>query len=745
MCIIQNNLKFDFQEALSQGKVGISMKNVLLIPLLFSWCLWLFACDADKENSSAPHPTCPQRPFSAALEAFDSCDDLETRLKANLSEEMKAMLLQTAEWWGGGGILYEDGVAPEQVDGSTNSDKQEGEDYSGTNNQESGVDEADFVKTDGDHIYLLNGNRLEIFGTEVFGDLVPESTLVLEGRPNQMLIAGDRAVVFSYVYMRELSEDHPLRKLFGPDCNDYDCYRYWYSFMKTTVLDISDRTKPLVLKEMYMEGWFNGARKVDGSVWVVTHTYKEIPGLKYWPDLPEDFWKLSEEAKQAVLDQAVLDAIAHNEKIIHAASLDAFLPSLYMADGAGGLEVQPFTEENCKNFSIAQDSLNRGITSVMTLQLLAPEFSFASDHIVSGYSSTVYASKDTLVLAEASFGYWWYWYWWMNNPEDDMEESTNIHRFDISQPKKTTYTGSERIRGYLINQFALSEYKKEIRAATTTGLWWRWWRNDEPDPIENHVYVLQGEQSPKIIGHLGGIAMDETIWSVRFVQDKAYVVTFERTDPLWTIDLKNGHEPKLIAGLEVPGVSTYIHPMAEDRLLTIGYGGDQDGLDWTPQVSMFDVGDFANPSLLDTYSLTPPAGDDWYTWSWSEALYQHKAFQYWGPKKLLAVPLNTYRYIEDNDALWGYRYEYFTNLELITVDAVEGFARYGSVSHAQFYNQDSDCYYWRNDIRRSIFMGDFIYAISDRGITVHNLEDLSLVGSQGLPGNYNPYCYDDVE
>jgi uncharacterized secreted protein with C-terminal beta-propeller domain len=146
---------------------------------------------------------------------------------------------------------------------------------------------------------------------------------------------------------------------------------------------------------------------------------------------------------------------------------------------------------------------------------------------------------------------------------------------------------------------------------------------------------------------------------------------------------------------------------------------------------MFDVGDFANPSLFDVEALVQE-GD----WGWSEALYEHKAFQYWAPKKLLAVPLSSYRYLDAPNEQGGY-WEYTSRLELVTVDTETGLAPHGTIDHSDLYNVDSDQYWYYRDIRRSIFMGDYIYAISDRGVSVHHTSDLELVTLETLPG-YSP-------
>ena len=77
----------------------------------------------------------------------------------------------------------------------------------------------------------------------------------------------------------------------------------------------------------------------------------------------------------------------------------------------------------------------------------------------------------------------------------------------------------------------------------------------------------------------------------------------ENVDPLWVIDLSDPTNPVILGELEVPGVSTYIHPVNENTLLTIGIGPGEDGLglDWsTTQISLFDISDPTNPTLADS-------------------------------------------------------------------------------------------------------------------------------------------------
>jgi hypothetical protein len=165
-------------------------------------------------------------------------------------------------------------------------------------------------------------------------------------------------------------------------------------------------------------------------------------------------------------------------------------------------------------------------------------------------------------------------------------------------------------------------------------------------------------------------------------------------------------------------MSTYLHPIGTD-VLSIGIDTQHN---WTTNISLFDVSNFAHPTLSQNLPLAAAGG-----WSWSEATWNHKAFQYWAPAKLLAIPSSNYEYTNGN-------YRYLSKLELITVDPAAGtLALKGEIDHSGYYNAEQS--YWSYvDIRRSIFMGDYVYAISDKAITVHRTSDLGQVNVQTLPG-----------
>ena len=742
---------------------------------------------------------------SPTLSSYDTCGFLEMDLKEHLKEEMRVTL--GTGYYGGGGwfiddaimvedaVIEMDGASPtaDSVPNSGGSPKnypggEQGVDFSGTNNQEQGVDEADFVKTDGSFVYMLNkgysdygiypSGKLHILDIPEAGNISYLSNISIEGRPTEMLLVDDKAVVYSNVQIYSYyDEKHILDDVVkeerkasnsvgstqsstesdeGIDSSDdfeeiFD-YGYYYrttSFTKLTVLDLTNRSLPEVSKELYIEGSYQTAREFEGTIRMVSYGWMEIDGLKTWLDFSDykTYWDLDWDSpkKEQIWMEVMNETIEYNDKVIDQTPLDNLLPRIHEKSGEE-IITHKYTESeegNCQNFAAASDSTGQGITSIMTLNILEENFSFNADHILSNWA-TVYASGNVMVMAEASQSSWWFW----GDEESDFQEMTNLHVFDISNPGQTDYIASGRINGTIQDQFSLSEHNGNIRVCSTTGQWGRWWMND-PEPMLSHVFVLglnADETEYEVIGKVGDIAPDESIWSARFIGDKAYIVTFRNIDPLWTVDLSEPTNPRIIGELKIPGVSTYIHPVGDTHLLTIGIAGDDEGLDWgVTQISFFDVSDFSNPILESELKLNPaPNEDNGWSYSHSEATYEHKAFQYWESDGLLAIPLSTNRWvensvIEDGKTYNYYGYEYVSKLMLINATPEKPLEIYNdNIDHSSYYGSR---FSWDTpSIKRSIFMGggDYIYAISEKAITAHNVLTMAKSGSVELPSDKKP-------
>jgi uncharacterized secreted protein with C-terminal beta-propeller domain len=214
------------------------------------------------------------------------------------------------------------------------------------------------------------------------------------------------------------------------------------------------------------------------------------------------------------------------------------------------------------------------------------------------------------------------------------EQRTEFYRFDTSRPGRPRYVAAGSVPGWLINQYAMSEWDGHLRVATTVG-----------QPVgqaagresrsESTVYVLR-QRDDRLIetGKVSGLGKGERIYAVRFVGRVGYVVTFRQTDPLYTVDLRDPAAPRVLGELKITGYSAYLHPAGDTRLLGIGQEATAQGQARGTQISLFDVGDLASPTRVAQYHVRH---------GHSEAEFDPHAFLYWPSTGLLVVPLNVYR------------------------------------------------------------------------------------------------------
>jgi hypothetical protein len=228
-----------------------------------------------------------------------------------------------------------------------------------------------------------------------------------------------------------------------------------------------------------------------------------------------------------------------------------------------------------------------------------------------------------------------------------------------------------------------------------------------------------------MLGELTGLAPSEDIRSVRFDGNRGFVVTFKKTDPLFVIDLQNPATPNVLGELKIPGFSTYMHRLDENHLLAVGFDADDQGsfayFDGI-QIQIFDVTDLANPTLLHkTVVGTRGSG--------SEALMNHLAFNYFASRGLLALPMTI---CEGGDnGVYGDQLT-FAGLMVFDVSLESGITERGRlpfVDAEQANGAGATCgTWWANStslVKRSIFMEDFAYGISDTLLKVAQVDALT--------------------
>jgi hypothetical protein len=201
---------------------------------------------------------------------------------------------------------------------------------------------------------------------------------------------------------------------------------------------------------------------------------------------------------------------------------------------------------------------------------------------------------------------------------------------------------------------------------------------------------------------------------------KGYMVTFRQTDPLFTFDLSDPQNPRMLGELKINGFSSYMHPMGENHLLTIGQDADDEGRVQGVHLQIFDVSNMAKP--VRTFQEKVSTG----SWSsQSEALQDHHAFTYHDEKEILAFPINIYGQSMN---------EHFTGLLIYKASKTKGFEKIGQVGHGDVVKQvwcektttTTDCvpgpdYQWWTQMRRSLFIEDFVYSLSDVALKVNKL------------------------
>ncbi|HEX5540901.1 MAG TPA: beta-propeller domain-containing protein [Micromonospora sp.] len=209
------------------------------------------------------------------------------------------------------------------------------------------------------------------------------------------------------------------------------------------------------------------------------------------------------------------------------------------------------------------------------------------------------------------------------------KQVTEIYQFDVSGPGRPRYVTATSVPGWLLNQYAMSEWSGHLRVATTSGQLW----GDNPTS-NSGIYVFRADgKTLRDTGQVTGLGKGERIYAVRFVGDLGYVVTFRETDPLYPVDLRDPAAPRVAGELKIPGYSAYLHPLADGRLLGIGQEASMEGTRQGTQISLFDVADPARPTRLAQHHVRH---------GHSEAEHDPHAFLYWPEEQLLVVPLAVY-------------------------------------------------------------------------------------------------------
>ena len=495
--------------------------------------------------------------------------------------------------------------------------------YSKTNVQVEGIDEGDILKTDGKCIYMAidayvvilqaNGAATkEIARIDIREFVSNKSLLNVEDLSNYFSISiaelyiSNNSLIVLYTYNIEATDaesSNSSSDIVAPG------HIPWYQYQSITEIacfNISNPQSPRFINTFGQDGYYLSSRLQEGILYLVSN-HRIYDTTQLDPERPE-----------------------------------SYVPSYY--DGANRAVSVP------EDISILPEITQTTYTVISSIDIAQNQR--IDQHSVLGSNDTLYMSYDNLYLAsntyeettkdifEASV---------LTATEHRIVPSTRILKFSLNHGV-ITYSADALVNGQIIGQFALDEFEGNLRVVTTVNesLYRTAYIGDKemyyqdlskPSLSTNSLFVLNA--SLQKIGSIEGLAEDERVYSVRFDGAVGYFVTFRQTDPLFAVDLSDPTNPRIQSELKIPGFSTYMHVYDTDRLFGLGMSADAEGRTQYLKLSMFDT--------TDPYNITEKHVFEVRNFSYSAALYDHKAILIDAEKNLIAFSISG-----DVYAVFGY-------------------------------------------------------------------------------------------
>lgn len=625
-------------------------------------------------------------------------------------------------------------------------------DYSQTNVQVKGVDEADFVKNDNRYIYLISNNNIVIIDGQdpATSKIISQTEIGTKsdyyGRPQvrDLFLNGDKLVVFVDSYEKTFYlEKYSIEPI---ETAKQNTIAYLY--------DISDRKNPEILETFTLSGSYYNSRMIRDKVYVVTQEYlydwrhydgpmvayaKTVvrPEIHYF-DNPEQNYQMNTITSLDLTNKDVVDS--ESFMLGYGNTLMVSEDNIYIA-----YQKQMYWCWGWRCSSYGADSRERFMTAVVPLlegSIKAQVSSIISQDLSEDEEWTKISEKFTTFYTELQNDEE------LQNEYEDMfaniedslaeydskkaleDSKTVIHKISIDNGE-IEYDTKGEVDGRLLNQFSMDEYDGNLRVATTVS----YWLNKVGNKQYNNIYVL--DKNMNVEGKLERLAENESIYSSRFVGEKLYLVTFRQIDPFFVIDLSNPSNPEVLGYLKIPGYSSYLHPIS-DKLI-MGIGKDVGENEWGGvsakglKISLFDVSDFNNPVEVESYGIGLQGTD-------SPVLYDHRAFLYSETKGIMVIPVS-----EIVDRTKSGQYDYRTKVwhgAYVFKVSENGFNVLGKVEHS---STETSYYNWfdATSVTRSLYLDDALYTISGKYVKVNDLSnDLDSLKTIKLPydtNNYNDY------
>ncbi|MFH0748696.1 MAG: beta-propeller domain-containing protein [Candidatus Bathyarchaeota archaeon] len=586
---------------------------------------------------------------AAGLTKFSSDQELVNFLKTNPGNEPQSLFQKILTFFQGfiqgEGTKLFTAMTPSttfRASGEANNDGGSSLDYSTTNIQVEGVDEADIVKTDGEYLYLVSGAVIYILRVHPPEEAKLLSKLNLNTSVVGMYVKGEKLVLMQGGYISDYLRYYPLSE-------------------KTCILlyDISNRSAPYLETSVAIDGTYFNSRMIQDFVYVVVNKPAQV---------------------------------TDNEGVV--------LPEVQMGNTTLTINASNIYYTGIIDYSYY-------FTSILALNVQDSTQKPIVESLLLGATSNIYVSAENIYLTSSIYS---------------IPYGTRINKVSI-KAGNIIPLASTLVSGFVLNQYSMDEYNEFFRIATSDG---------------KSTRVTIFDKDLKAIGKLEDLAPGESLYSARFMNDRCYLVTFKKTDPLFTIDLKDSTNPKVLGQLKIPGYSDYLHPYDENHLIGVGketIEAENGNFAWYQgvKISLFDVSNISQPKEISKIEIGDRGTD-------SPVLNDPKAFLFSKSKNLLVLPIllatideekyplgippNTY-----GDYVWQGAY-------VLNITLEDGLKYLGGVTHIDnLTDLMNSGYYFSSvySVKRALYIDNILYTVSDRMVKMTSLGDLKEISAVNLP------------
>ncbi len=538
----------------------------------------------------------------------------------------------------------------ESAQSSASEDKATANNESTTNNQVEGVEEGDIVVVKDGFIYTAKDQSI---------------TVVNAKDPKNLKMATSIKLKESQ-YISKLALYDNLLIVIG----DQYIEKARTAMVTASFYDISNPSNPKHVRDVGQEGFLQDIRITKDTLYLIGNMYP-------------NYWMLQEDNKTD-LKPKTFDSMAGTE---------------YKNLPLEKISILPNTMDGTYSLITAVDLKNGAKTTANTKGYL-------------GGSSGLYMSENALYLTTPMY----------ESSNDISSEKrvmdmiwlprsadTQIFKWNVDGTT-LNFAGSTEVKGTVLNQYSMDEYKGNFRIFTTEGNTW-----DEKNTSYNHLFIL--DEHLKTLGSVKDMAPGEKIYSARFMGEKAYVVTFKQVDPLFVIDVANPKKPTVLGELKIPGFSNYLHPLDETHLIGIGYDTEQRYDSYTKRnftvttnmkMSLFDVSDFRNPKEQSTVKIGGKGSSSEVQYN-PRALFRNKEFNYFG------FPVVLYEAGKGDEVVYQGQ-----GAQIYEITAEKGIVLKGNIINR---NNDESYENWEQVVQRVVYIDDTLYTIARNEVKSYQLND----------------------